>query len=71
MPTLQTMAEELKMCKYKWQNPLEWLIDCIENEEDRQLLLPLLQQIDFDTIQDTYQTEMENDGYFEVLDCEN
>lgn len=57
--------------KYRWPNPHEWLeAACSSWDKDRLLLevRSLAIKHDSDTLQDLYQSEMENDGYFEPLD---
>lgn len=56
------------MAKYKWDNPTEWLLEKMadwDNEECRHALERLIERMDFDTIQDLFQDEMDEDGYFE------
>ena len=50
-------------------NPQEWLLDRIEREKDNlvelySLATTIAALLDPDTIQDTFQREMEHDGYF-------
>lgn len=63
------------MSTYKWDSPREWLddkIDQLANQNDvnglTQILTDLLPNIDNDTIQNIYQDEMDEDGYFEDED---
>ena len=58
--------------EYKWQNPLEWLKWRMTNDpfQDRQLgtiLLDLASLLDSDQLQDHFELQMEQDGYFEPL----
>lgn len=52
---------------YKWANAQEWLqnyIDGLSYEELRQEAKNLASMLDDDTIQDTYQSDMDAQGYF-------
>jgi len=55
--------------KYKWSHPGEWLLDKINNTEDvaelRSIARSCVDALDSDKIQDIFQSEMNNDGYFE------
>lgn len=57
--------------KYRWRNPHEWL-EAVCNSWDKDRLLLEVRRLaiehDSDTLQDLYQSEMEEDGYFEPLD---
>lgn len=57
--------------EYKWFSPHDWLLDKISRVDKTgellDLIKPLIYKIDGDTIQDMYQTEMGNDGYFDSL----
>jgi hypothetical protein len=61
----------MRETKYKWSSAAEWLLDQIENEwtpeQVQQCARELLQKVDNDTIQDLYQDDMSNDGFFEPL----
>ena len=59
------------MAQYKWQNPQEWLKDRLNrlaDEDEMNGILSiagdLLGLLDYDKIQDLYQQEMTDDGYF-------
>lgn len=56
---------------YKWDNPGEWLREKIRNTENinyvKLICYELLDGIDFDTIQDKFQSEMDQDGYFDEI----
>lgn len=55
------------MPNYKWENPYEWLEHKQEEwskEETAQALLSLALHTDSDTLQDLFQSDMEEDGYF-------
>lgn len=64
--------------RYQWGHPREWLehrLNDFENLEDlRQFAHGLAEQLDGDRIQDCFQADMEEDGYFRDLglcpDCE-
>ena len=56
--------------KYRWQNVHEWLHDHNEQwtlEETRQAMMEIALKCDSDTLQDIFQEEMDDDGYFEPL----
>ena len=67
------------MPRYKWNTPHEWLMDAAQSWDSAQLysaLSSIIDKLDADTIQDLYQTEMSEDGYFVDLDepkseCQN
>lgn len=53
---------------YKWANPQEWLQDYINGLSYTELLQEarnLASMLDADTIRDTYQSDMDAQGYFE------
>ena len=53
---------------YRWNNPGEWLNEKIERANGLELLALLtriVSTMDFDTIQDLFQAEMDQDGYFQ------
>jgi len=63
------------MATYKWDSPAEWLDKKIQKLSDSgdvtglcQILRDILPNIDNDIIQNIYQEEMDEDGYFEDLD---
>jgi hypothetical protein len=55
---------------YRWSHPYAWL-ESAAAEWDRERLLQELLTLaikhDSDTLQDIYQDEMENDGYFDSI----
>jgi hypothetical protein len=58
--------------KYRWENPHEWLLDRIaraaEDGDNGWLLAAvrlMASRLDADDVQDLFQTEMDEDGYFE------
>lgn len=58
---------ETKNITYKWDSPGDWLGDKINGadlEFVRGVARALIQAVDSDTIQDTFQREMDQDGYF-------
>ena len=59
------------MKKYKWDSPLEWLIDKVkemdENELRQEIIFIASGYLDYDTIQDIYQSDMDKDGYFDKI----
>lgn len=52
------------MSRYEFNNAHEWLY----SKRIPSWLVPLLNKIDDDTIQDVYQSDMDADGYFDDLD---
>jgi hypothetical protein len=59
------------MAQYKWNSAYEWLeskIDGWSAEELRQAVLDFAQQLGSDAIQDRYQDDMAEDGFFQDLD---
>lgn len=62
------MTTGVRKTAYKWANAQEWLqnyIDGLGHEELRQEAKNLASMLDDDTIQDTYQSDMDAQGYFE------
>ena len=58
------------MSHYRWSNPIDWLIWKVKSMDENELraeIINLAQELDPDTVQDLYQIEMEQDGYFEKL----
>jgi len=55
------------MSKYRWSNAREWLDWALETRRLTQgeVLCSLLDNIDCDEIQDAFQPDMDDDGYFE------
>ncbi len=55
---------------YRWDCPQDWLMEKMEGM-DRVTILENLRQLvsmtDADTLQDVFQTEMDDDGYFDDL----
>jgi len=63
------------MPKYQWPSPHAWLMDRVSAEAgDRrvdwleQAILAMAACLDSDQIEDIFEIEMEQDGYFEPLD---
>lgn len=56
------------MTKYKWDSPQEWLSQKINATDDvaklRGIVTSVVDLLDADEIQDTFQSEMDDDGYF-------
>jgi HPt (histidine-containing phosphotransfer) domain-containing protein len=57
--------------KYKWDNPADWLDDRVTKAVDENdvpelvsIIHSLKGQLDFDGIQEAFQSDMEADGYF-------
>lgn len=57
---------------YRWQHPHEWLAEWVEEvykeTELRWIIGQLASKVDPDSIQDLFQEEMDEQGYFEELD---
>ena len=57
------------MKSYRWTSPNEWLSDQLAATDDpaklRGYLTAILDLLDPDMLQDVFQTEMEQDGYFQ------
>lgn len=60
-----------RKAEYKWANPHEWFLVWIEQETDPVKLRAQLRfvagRLHSDQIQDLFQSEMEEDGYFEEV----
>lgn len=56
---------------YRWNNPYEWFVEKIRGEsnidEVRAICCMLARKLDSDAIQDIFEREMDNDGYFEKV----
>jgi hypothetical protein len=53
---------------YRWQHPHDWLLEKADEWNHTQLLAEfksLAMKLDGDQIQDEYQSEMDQDGYFD------
>jgi hypothetical protein len=66
------------MAQYKWDSPGEWLIEKINSFEMldfyklREIALIMARELDSDELQDLFQPEMDDDGYFtEVGVCKH
>ncbi len=58
---------------YKWDSPLEWLVDKARGWDQTKLyneLANLARLLDSDQLQDEYQADMDQDGYFEREEAE-
>ena len=58
------------MSKYKWATPYEWIEQKSQDWTRERLLTEFLNLAcitDSDTLQDTFQSEMDEDGYFDTL----
>lgn len=55
--------------RYRWDSPLEWLMDFATRPENREQLPGILEDVaskcDSDTLQDLFQDDMDADGYFD------
>jgi len=59
------------MARYKWSTPHQWLLEAAQSWDSAQLysaLSSIIDKLDGDTIQDLYQSDMTEDGYFRDLD---
>ena len=60
--------------RYRWASPAEWLSEKIQGFEVldfhrlKELALAMLSDLDSDQLQDLFQDDMEEDGYFQDLD---
>lgn len=57
--------------KYKWDHPLAWLLETAENWDHNQLKAEfqmVVSTLDFDTLQDMYESDMDKDGYFNPIE---
>ena len=62
--------------RYKWSHPRDWLDDYLtRHADDAERLLAeakvLAGLLDSDEIQDEYQREMDEDGYFEEIQTDD
>ncbi len=58
------------MPKYKYSSPYHWLDDTASQWTQVELyaaLMALAAQVDGDTIQDVFQSDMDKDGYFDAV----
>ncbi len=58
---------------YKYNNPIEWFsqyIDQLDQKDLKKLLLEFAGSLDFDTLIDIFQSEMVKDGYFDPIEQE-
>jgi hypothetical protein len=59
------------MATYKWASPYEWLCDKADEWTPKQVKATLISVAflhDSDTIQDLFESEMDEDGYFDDTD---
>jgi hypothetical protein len=57
-----------KWAKYKWDSPHDWLMEKAQSMTVEQLhsaLEAVAYRLDGDSIQDLFQTEMDQDGFFD------
>lgn len=56
--------------KFKWATPHDWLQDAWgEGDISESRLLDLVLKMDADTLQDAFEKQMEDDGYFDDLNA--
>lgn len=57
---------------YRWDNPIDWLewsVNGMENPHElRSVINTLVSAMDCDTVQDLFQSDMDDDGYFSMED---
>ena len=56
--------------RYKWQSPLEWLVEKSKEWEPDEVLCTmhdLAAKLSSDELQDLFETEMDRDGYFDEV----
>ena len=61
----------MTLSMYKWQSPLDWLIEKSEGwtvELLRREFIAVASKLDSDQLQDLYENEMDDDGYFDELE---
>lgn len=54
---------------YRWESPFRWLLETTQDWDKKQLrdaLYALAERVDADELQDVFDNEMYNDGYFEM-----
>ena len=57
---------------YKWANPYEWLNEASREWDCNKLRFELMEiavKLDSDQLQDIYQSDMDQDGYFEAMEA--
>ena len=63
--------QPVQMEKYQWANPYEWLEEMARSawslQRCKSELLALAAKLDSDQLQDEYQSEMEETGYFKEI----
>jgi len=60
-----------EMTHYKWTRPYDWMADTARSWDKKALYhysLTLAQKADPDDIQELFQQEMDEDGYFEPIE---
>lgn len=58
------------MPKYKWETPYEWLMDKVNDMSEQDLkntVLNIARKCDSDTLQDIFESDMDEDGYFDKI----
>ena len=60
-----SIREPADQPRYRWSHPTEWLEEKILTGHDaREYAVSLLRMVDGDQIQDEFQSQMHEDGYF-------
>ncbi len=63
------MAKYIKPKSFKWVHPYEWLAEKISKEENisevKAICFEMAKQLGGEEIQDIFEKEMDQDGYFE------
>ena len=58
---------------YQWDHPAEWLTEKVNGDwfkdatELRAAIFSMLEKLDGDDLQDIFQSDMDDDGYFQPL----
>ena len=60
------------MSKYRYESSHHWLADKIQRTSDinelKGIINSVLEYLDSDNIQDVFENEMDEDGYFELIE---
>ena len=64
---MNTIEYPLDPPEYHWESPIDWLLDHLQKMDHQDLwqeVCILVLALDYDTIQDLYEAEMDDDDYF-------
>lgn len=72
------MTKTTRPPRHQWASPQEWLLEKINEENNRETLRGYIRELlghaDADGVQDSFQSDMDADGYFQDLnlcpDCQ-